>query len=34
MEKWLKKNEKGTFWFSGIISSEDDTVISPQANVD
>jgi len=34
MKKWLTKNEKGTFWFSGLVTPEDDTVISPQATVD
>jgi hypothetical protein len=34
MDRWLTKNEKGTFWFSGLVTPEDDTVISPQANVD
>ena len=34
MNKWLAENEKGTFWFSGLVTPEDDTVISPQATVD
>jgi len=34
MTKWLSKNEKGTFWFTGYVTPTDDTVISPQANVD
>ena len=34
MNKWLKKNEKGTFWFTGYVTPTDHTVITPQANVD
>jgi hypothetical protein len=34
MNKWLEKNEKGTFWFTGYVTPTDNTVITPQANVD
>ena len=34
METWLKKNEKGTFWFTGLVDPTDPTVVTPQATVD
>jgi hypothetical protein len=34
MTKWLDKNEKGTFQFSGLVDPTDDTVVTPQATVD
>lgn len=34
MNKWLEKNEKGTFRFSGLVDPNNDTVITPQATVD
>ncbi len=34
MKAWLKKNEKRTFQFTGLVDSTDDTVITPQATVD
>ncbi len=34
MNKWLEKNEKGTFRFTGLVDPTDDTVITPQATVD
>ena len=32
MNKWLAENEKGTFWFSGLVTPEDDTVILSAGN--
>ncbi len=34
METWLEKNEKGTFWFTGLVDPTDTTVVTPQATVD
>ena len=34
MNAWLEKNEKGTFWFSGLVDPTDTTVVTPQATVD
>ncbi len=34
MNSWLKKLEKGTFWFTGLVDPSDDTVVTPQATVD
>ena len=34
METWLKKNEKGTFWFTGLVDHTDTTVVTAQATVD
>lgn len=34
MSKWLENNEKGTFWFSGLVDPTDNTVVTPQATVD
>ncbi len=34
MNKWLEKNKKSTFWFTGYVTPTDHTVITPQANVD
>ncbi len=34
MNTWLKKHDKGTFWFTGLVDPGDDTVITPQATVD
>ena len=34
MNTWLKKNEKGTFKFTGLVDPSDTTVVTPQATVD
>ncbi len=34
METWLKINEKGTFWFTGLVDHTDTTVVTAQATVD
>ncbi len=34
MNTWLKKNEKGTFQFTGLVDPNDTTVVTPQATVD
>lgn len=34
MTVWLEKNEKGTFYFSGLVDPSDSTVVTPQATVD
>ncbi len=34
MNAWLKEHDKGTFWFTGLVDPDDDTVITPQATVD
>lgn len=34
MKTWLKKNEPGTFQFTGLVDPTDDTVVTPQATVD
>jgi len=34
MNAWLKKHEKGTFNFTGLVDPTDTTVITPQATVD
>jgi hypothetical protein len=34
MKAWLKKHEKGTFHFTGLVNPTDATVVTPQATVD
>ncbi|NQX89802.1 MAG: DUF1214 domain-containing protein [Halioglobus sp.] len=34
MNTWLEENEKGTFYFSGLVDPSDSTVVTPQATVD
>ena len=34
MNRWLKKNKPGSFYFTGLVDPSDTTVVTPQATVD